>query len=139
MRRVLVLFAHPVLERSRVNRRLLDAIRELAGVSVQDLYEEYPTLAIDVQRWAEHVRERLLAPGHDAQVRDRLPCRLDGSREALRDGLLGRLVDPGNRAELLAAVRHALASTERTVPEGLSHFSFAQFEARVHQLVSRIA
>jgi len=64
---------------------------------------------------------------------------LDGSREALRDGLLGRLVDPGNRAELLAAVRQALASTERTVPEGLSHFSFAQFEARVHQLVSRIA
>jgi len=31
MSRVLVLFAHPVLERSRVNRRLLDAIRDLDG------------------------------------------------------------------------------------------------------------
>jgi glutathione-regulated potassium-efflux system ancillary protein KefG len=50
MRRVLVLFAHPVLERSRVNRRLLEAIRELEGVRVHDLYEEYPTLAIDVRR-----------------------------------------------------------------------------------------
>jgi glutathione-regulated potassium-efflux system ancillary protein KefG len=47
-RRVLVNFAHPVLERSRVNRRLLDAIRDLDGVTVRDLYEAYPTLHIDV-------------------------------------------------------------------------------------------
>ena len=50
MRRVLVLFAHPVLERSRVNRRLLDAIRDLEGVTIRDLYEDYPTLSIDVAR-----------------------------------------------------------------------------------------
>jgi glutathione-regulated potassium-efflux system ancillary protein KefG len=62
MRRVLVLFAHPVLERSRVNRRLLDAIRELDGVRVHDLYEEYPTLAIDVRR------EQALLLEHDVIV-----------------------------------------------------------------------
>jgi glutathione-regulated potassium-efflux system ancillary protein KefG len=50
MRRVLVLFAHPVLERSRVNRRLVDAIRDLEGVTIRDLYEDYPTLAIDIAR-----------------------------------------------------------------------------------------
>jgi glutathione-regulated potassium-efflux system ancillary protein KefG len=49
MRRVLILFAHPVLERSRVNRRLLDAVRALDGVTVRDLYELYPTLEIDVK------------------------------------------------------------------------------------------
>ena len=49
MRRILVLFAHPVLERSRVNRRLLDGIKDLEGVTVRDLYELYPTLAIDVK------------------------------------------------------------------------------------------
>jgi glutathione-regulated potassium-efflux system ancillary protein KefG len=53
MRRVLVLFAHPVLERSRVNRRLADAVRELDGVRIHDLYEEYPSLAIDVNREQE--------------------------------------------------------------------------------------
>jgi glutathione-regulated potassium-efflux system ancillary protein KefG len=53
MRRVLVLFAHPVLERSRVNRRLVDAIRDLEGVTIRDLYEEYPTLTIDVAREQE--------------------------------------------------------------------------------------
>ncbi len=47
-RRVLVNFAHPVLERSRVNRRLLEAISDLEGVTVHDLYEAYPTLHIDV-------------------------------------------------------------------------------------------
>ena len=49
MRRVLVLFAHPVLERSRVNRRLLEALRGLDNVTIRDLYELYPTLAIDVK------------------------------------------------------------------------------------------
>jgi glutathione-regulated potassium-efflux system ancillary protein KefG len=53
MRRVLILFAHPVLERSRVNRRLLEAVKDLDGVTVQDLYEEYPTLSIDVEREQE--------------------------------------------------------------------------------------
>ena len=46
--RVLVLFAHPVIERSRVNRCLLDHITGLEGVTVRDLYEHYPTFAIDV-------------------------------------------------------------------------------------------
>ena len=62
MRRVLVLFAHPVLERSRVNRGLVDAIRGLDGVSVHDLYETYPTLAIDVGR------EQQLLVDHDVIV-----------------------------------------------------------------------
>lgn len=61
-RRVLVLFAHPVLERSRVNRRLVDGVRELEGITVHDLYEAYPTMALDVKR-----EQRLLLE-HDAIV-----------------------------------------------------------------------
>lgn len=49
-RRVLVLLAHPVLERSRVNRRLAEGAREVQGVTVHDLYEAYPSLRIDVRR-----------------------------------------------------------------------------------------
>ncbi len=62
MRRVLVLFAHPVLERSRVNKRLAAAIRDLPGVTIHDLYEAYPMLAIDVPR------EQALLEGHDVIV-----------------------------------------------------------------------
>ena len=62
MRRILLLFAHPVLERSRVNRRLLEAVRDLEGVTVNDLYEVYPTMSIDV------AREQELLLAHDVVV-----------------------------------------------------------------------
>ncbi len=44
--RVLILLAHPVLERSRVNAALAAAAREVAGVNVVDLYECYPDFYI---------------------------------------------------------------------------------------------
>jgi glutathione-regulated potassium-efflux system ancillary protein KefG len=62
VRKVLVQFAHPVLERSRVNRRLLAAIRGVSGVTIRDLYEVYPTFELDVKR----EQELLLA--HDVVV-----------------------------------------------------------------------
>lgn len=61
-RRILVLFAHPVLERSRVNRRLIDAARAVTGVHVHDLYEEYPSLNLNVKR------EQALLDQHDVVV-----------------------------------------------------------------------
>lgn len=39
---VLILLAHPALQRSRVNRPLLEAVAELDGVTVHDLYRRYP-------------------------------------------------------------------------------------------------
>jgi glutathione-regulated potassium-efflux system ancillary protein KefG len=61
-RRILVLVAHPILERSRVNRRLLAAVEDLEGLTVHDLYEAYPDLAIDV------AREQQLLVEHDVIV-----------------------------------------------------------------------
>lgn len=52
-RRVLVLFAHPALEKSRVNRRLALAVRDLPGVTFHDLYEAYPDFDVDVEREQE--------------------------------------------------------------------------------------
>ena len=49
MPRVLVLFAHPALERSRCNRRLIRGIERLSGVTFHDLYEAYPDLHLDVR------------------------------------------------------------------------------------------
>ena len=57
-KRILVLFAHPSLERSEANRHLLAASRSVEGVTVVDLYGEYPTFRINIdreqQRLAEH-------------------------------------------------------------------------------------
>lgn len=48
MPRVLVLFAHPRLERSRANARLLAHVPRDERVTLHDLYERYPDFAVDV-------------------------------------------------------------------------------------------
>ena len=60
--KVLVLLAHPALERSRVNHALLAAVRNRSGVTLHDLYEEYPDMHIDVRR------EQALLLSHDVIV-----------------------------------------------------------------------
>jgi putative NADPH-quinone reductase len=56
-KRILVLFAHPSLERSEVNRHLLSASRSVEGVTVVDLYGEYPTFRIDIDREQQRLIE----------------------------------------------------------------------------------
>jgi glycosyltransferase involved in cell wall biosynthesis len=58
----------------------------------------------------------------------------DGSREALRDGLLGILVDPNKTDDIIAGIKQALGKP-RFVPEGLDFFSDSCFQARIHQLL----
>lgn len=58
----LVLLAHPALERSRANRVLVDGIADLEGVTIHDLYEEYPDFVVDVER------EQALLERHDRLV-----------------------------------------------------------------------
>jgi len=60
--RILILFAHPALDKSRVNRRLVDAVRGIEGVTFHDLYEEYPDFFVDVRR------EQALLDQHDVVV-----------------------------------------------------------------------
>ena len=55
-RRVLVLFAHPSLERSEANRPLAEAARAVDGVTLVDLYAEYPAFEIDVDREQARLR-----------------------------------------------------------------------------------
>ena len=62
VRRVLLLFAHPALEKSRVNRRLVAAVRDLDGVTFHDLYEAYPDFAVEVRR------EQELLEAHDVLI-----------------------------------------------------------------------
>ncbi len=46
---MLLIMAHPALERSHANLRMIDAARQVAGVTLLDLYEVYPTFTIDVR------------------------------------------------------------------------------------------
>jgi glutathione-regulated potassium-efflux system ancillary protein KefG len=53
-KRVLVIFAHPNLERSRINLELLKVLQEVPEVTIRDLYELYPDYQID--RQAEQIQ-----------------------------------------------------------------------------------
>ncbi|MEJ7586381.1 MAG: NAD(P)H-dependent oxidoreductase [Ferruginibacter sp.] len=59
MAKILILFAHPALEKSRVHKSLIWHARQLPGISFHDLYQVYPDLDIDV------VYEKKLLLTHD--------------------------------------------------------------------------
>lgn len=62
MKKILILFAHPALEKSRVNKVLIQEVRDLPGVTFRDMYELYPDFAIDIEE------EQNLLEGHDILV-----------------------------------------------------------------------
>ncbi|WED23579.1 NAD(P)H-dependent oxidoreductase [Vibrio sp. JC009] len=49
-KKVLVLYAHPSQHRSEVNQPLFEAARQISEVTAVDLYAEYPTLNINIER-----------------------------------------------------------------------------------------
>lgn len=46
--KILILFAHPMIHRSNVNKALIDAVSGLEQITVHDLYAAYPDLYIDI-------------------------------------------------------------------------------------------
>lgn len=59
MPRVLIQFAHPNLEISRIHKQLLRQLQTIQGITLNDLYEHYPDFDIDVKR------EKQLLLDHD--------------------------------------------------------------------------
>ncbi len=49
MKKILILFAHPAFHKSRINKALISAIKNMEGISVNNLYEKYPDFFIDIK------------------------------------------------------------------------------------------
>lgn len=62
MKKILILFAHPALEKSRINKKLVNRINKVEGITFHDLYEKYPKFDINIER----EKELLLA--HDIVI-----------------------------------------------------------------------
>ncbi|MBE7174918.1 MAG: NAD(P)H-dependent oxidoreductase [Mucilaginibacter polytrichastri] len=60
--RILILLAHPTLEKSRVHARLVHEAAAVEGVTVHDLYQEYPDFDVAVER------EKALLLKHDVII-----------------------------------------------------------------------
>jgi len=67
-----------------------------------------------------------------------LASAVDGSREAVRDGALGELVNPKEPGAVAAGLRRVLARPRGQVPAGLEHFSIEQFTQRTHALLDTL-
>ncbi len=59
MKKILILFAHPALQKSIINQVLIKDIRNLEGVTFHDLYQHYPEFDID------RIAEQKLLQAHD--------------------------------------------------------------------------
>ena len=68
-----------------------------------------------------------------------IASKVDGSREAVRMGAWGTLVDPANPAELLAAIRESLIHPRVPPRTELEYFSTSQFEKRCHDALDSLA
>lgn len=62
MKKILIMFAHPAKRRSKINAALRTAVEGLEGVTVNDLYANYPDFFIDVKR------EQKLCEEHDVII-----------------------------------------------------------------------
>lgn len=51
--RILILFAHPLFEKSNANAALVNSIPNSPNITFHDLYQEYPDFDIDMQREQE--------------------------------------------------------------------------------------
>ncbi len=63
--------------------------------------------------------------------------KVDGSREALREGMLGTLVDPDDPADIKRGIFEAL-SRPKGIPEGLDHFTFGNFQDRLCRIIAML-
>ena len=62
MKNILILFAHPALQKSRINAQLILGLDDVEGVTFHDLYQLYPEMDIDVRH------EQALLLRHDVII-----------------------------------------------------------------------
>jgi len=62
---------------------------------------------------------------------------VDGSREALREGKLGIIVNPNDPKEIYNGILSALGKS-KAIAEELDYFSFSNFQKRVQQILNQL-
>jgi phosphatidylinositol alpha-1,6-mannosyltransferase len=68
-----------------------------------------------------------------------IASKVDGSREAVRMGAWGALVDPTSSGELVDAIREALLHPRVPPQSELEFFSISQFEKRCHEALESLS
>jgi glutathione-regulated potassium-efflux system ancillary protein KefG len=64
LKKILILFAHPALQKSRINKNLIKGISEIESVTLHDLYQSYPEFDIDIKKEQELLEEHQIIIFH---------------------------------------------------------------------------
>lgn len=133
-RRILVLFAHPALHKSRVNRRLVDAVRDLPGITIHELYEAYPDLDIDVSYEQELCERHDLIVMHHPFFWYSTPAILKEWQDLVLEhgwayGTEGRALE----GKLMMSAVTTGGRGEAYQPEEFNRFTIRQFLAPIEQ------
>lgn len=131
-RPVLILFAHPAYEKSRVHLSLAAAVRDLPGVTFHDLYEEYPDLDIDVRREQELLRAHEVVVFQHPFYWYSVPPMLKQWMDLVLEhgwayGATGRALE----GKTLQVAMTAGGRDQAYGPEGFNRFTFREFLAPV--------
>jgi glutathione-regulated potassium-efflux system ancillary protein KefG len=134
--RVLVLYAHPVPRRSRVNRRLVAAIEGIEGVRIHDLYAAYPELDIDVRREQELLTEHEVLVWQHPFYWYSTPAILKEWQDLVLE--FGWAYGPGGTALAGKSFLQVITTggrEEAYQPEGFNRYRITDLLAPVHQTV----
>jgi len=136
--------AYLIIGKGDDRRRLMEKARK-TGVSNRVVFTGF----IDESEKADHFRlaDTYVMPsqgeGFGFVFLEALACgipvvasKMDGGREAIRNGKLGLLADPTNKNDLIIAIRKSLNKKRRLVKKELDYFSFEKFVERQHHIVN---
>lgn len=62
MKKILIIFAHPAIHKSKIHKRLTDSLKNVNGITLNNLYENYPDFYFDI------IKEQQLLIEHDIIV-----------------------------------------------------------------------
>jgi len=129
-KKILLLFAHPLLEKSRVNKVLMRNIRSHPSVTFHDLYEEYPEFNIDINREKKLLLEHSLIIWHHPFYWYSCPPLLKQWIDMVLE--VGWAYGPGGTALEGKKVIQVISTggpQAAYTPEGHNHYTIRQFLA----------
>lgn len=136
MTKILILFAHPLYEKSRIHKALKKAIPETSDITFRDLYELYPDFNINIKQ------EQQLLTDHDIIIWQH-PVYWYSVPPLLKQWIdmvleFGWAYGPGgDKLKGKSVMNVVSAGGQRTVynPEGRNRFTVRQFFAPLDQTV----
>jgi glutathione-regulated potassium-efflux system ancillary protein KefG len=137
MKKILILFAHPAFQKSRINKKLINAVKNLDGITFNDLYENYPDFFIDVKREQQLLTQHDIIIWHHPFYWYNTPALLKEWMDLVLEhgfayGMRGRALE----GKSVLSVISTGGSKEVYSSEGRNHYTLNQFLVPFRQSVN---